>query len=126
MPRITFRPLKDQTVINALRYLRATCLRDGAPGLEHVDALLRLRGVNPASLPIPRKKPKHFRRGELRRAILTELRGGPLTLPELAARVGDGLSRRAAYQRTYQALQKMEPAGLVVHEGRLWGLPGRR
>ena len=57
--------------------LRAQIVRDGQPGLEHVEALLALRGNNLA--PVPRKAHPHFKRGKLRVAIYAALRGGPLT-----------------------------------------------
>lgn len=118
----SFRPIQDKTIVNVLHHIRSSILRDGLEGLEHVDALLGLRGVDPASLYTPRKWPNHFRRGELRRAVAEALTDGPLTLAVLAARVGGGLAPQDAYRRTYKALQKMQDKGIVWHEGRLWGL----
>lgn len=120
MPRAYFRPVTDAHVDSILHYVRSVLVRDEREGVEHVDALLRAWGTDPATLPIPAKWPKHFKRSGLRRAILDTLRNGPLTGAELAGKVGDGLEPKVAYKRTYAALYKMKAVGLVIHEGRLW------
>ncbi len=119
MPRSYFRPVTDAHVVSILHFVRSVVVREEREGVEHVDALLRMWGVDPASLPIPAKRPKHFKRSGLRRAILDALRSGPLTGAELAARVGDGLEPKAAYKRTYAALNKMQAAGLVSRAERM-------
>ena len=53
----SFRPIQDKTIVNVLHHIRSSILRDGLEGLEHVDALLCLRGVDPASLYVPKKWP---------------------------------------------------------------------
>ena len=122
MPRAYFRPVTDAHVVSILHYVRSVLVRDEREGVEHVDALLRAWGTDPDTLPIPLKRPKHFKRSGLRRAILATLLSGPLTGAELAAKVGDGLEPKAAYKRTYAALHKMQAAGLVRRQERLWGL----
>ena len=123
MARYYFRPWKDDTLIAALHFMRCQIVRDNGEGLSHVDALLRLRGVDPETLPIPDKRPKAFKRSGLRQRVLAELRDGPLTGAELARRVrGNGLDYAAAYKRVYACLQKMTVAGLVVKDGRTWRL----
>ena len=125
MAREYFRPIREDTVLNVLHYLRAEIAREGLDGAEHVDALLRLRGHDPTARPIPAKVPKVFRRGELTRVILDALRDGPRTGRGLAQAVeaaSDGMDYRAAYKRTYIALHRLREAGAVrkVREG--WGL----
>lgn len=123
MTRHYFRPIKDETIVSVLHYLRSLIVRDGQDGLAHVDALLVLRGVEPATLPIPQKRPKAFRRGQLARLIMGALRDGPLTGAELARRVqGNGLEYAAAYKRVYQCLNRMQGGGVVTRERRLWRL----
>ena len=123
MTRHYFRPIKDETVNNVLHYLRSVIVREGQDGLNHVDALLRLRGVDPDSLPMPAKMPKHFARGKLRVAVIGALRDGPLTGAEIARRVqGNGLDYAAAYKRVYVCLSAMQNAGLVRRESGKWGL----
>lgn len=103
--------------------MRCQIARDGAEGLDHVDALLRLRDVDPASLPMPDKRPKHFARGKLRIAILEALRQGPMTGAELARRMqGNGLEYAAAYKRVYQCLNRMLEAGMVRKDAGKWWL----
>ena len=41
------RPLQDKTVDSVLRYLHRECMNGRHEGLEHVLALMRLRGVEP-------------------------------------------------------------------------------
>lgn len=123
MPRYYFRPIKDETIIATLHHLRCIIVRDGQPGLDHVDALLRQLGADPDTLPMPRKVPHHFARGELRARILDVLRNGPLTGAEIAERVRGDLPYADAYKRTYQALTKMKARGMVRHEARVWLAP---
>ncbi|MBV6637314.1 MAG: winged helix-turn-helix transcriptional regulator [Mameliella sp.] len=120
MTRYYYRPWKDESLVSALHFMRCRIVREGKPGLEHVDALLGQLGVDPETLPIPQKIDKRFKRNELRRAILSTLREGPQTGAQIAEKVGYGLPPKAAYKRTYIALSAMKKAGLVRHEGRLW------
>lgn len=111
---------KAETITRALQNLRAQIIRDGGPGLEHVEALLQLRGDNLG--PVPRKATYHFRRGKLRVAIFTALRAGPCTGPQVVARVCEahGLAYKAMYRSVYAQLGQMEKAGQLRHEGRVW------
>lgn len=118
MTRHFFRPMKDATVTGVLHNLRCAILRDGHDGLEQVDALLRLRGVDPESLWTPKKQPKHFARGTLRRAVLGALRDGPARASEIARRVrGNVLSCARDYKCVYQCLDSLKKAGVVRREG---------
>ena len=56
----------DKTINNALRQLHRECMNDRHEGLEHVVALMRLRGVK------PRFKAKHAKMG--RRKVRAALR----------------------------------------------------
>jgi hypothetical protein len=60
MPRDYFRPIREDTILNVLHYLRAEIAREGTEGAAHVDALLRLRGHDPEARPTPAKVPKAF------------------------------------------------------------------
>ena len=123
MTRHFFRPMKDATVIGVLHNLRCAILRDGQDGLEHVDALLRLRGVDPDSLRMYAKQPKHHGRGKLRIAVIQALRDGPQRGSEIARRVqGNDMTYARAYRLVYQCLSHMKGRGLVRREGRLWML----
>ena len=102
--------------------------RECLDGSEHVDALLRLRGHDPADRPIPAKVPKAFRRGELTRVILGALEDGPRTGWELAQAVeaaSDGMDYRAAYKRTYVALHRLREARAVQNLRGGWDLGSR-
>lgn len=121
------RRLKPETITRALAALRAELIRDGGPGLEHVEALLQLRGNNLA--PVPRKAPpQRFKRGRLRLAIRIALRDGPITGPEIVARIAaaHGLDYGEIYRSVYSQLGQMRRAGLVGHEGRVWRLADRQ
>lgn len=111
---------KPDIITRALRNLRAQIIRDGGPGLEHVKALLQIRGNNLG--PVPRKATHHFRRGKLRVAIYDALRGGPLTGSEIVEKVcaAHALANKAMYRSVYTRLGQMRRNRLVRHEGRLW------
>lgn len=84
-------------------------MREGLGGLDHVDALLRLYGVDPAAVPIPLKRPHHVKRSGLGRAIMDALREhGPLTGAALAAKVGRGLSARRDLEAHLQGASRDE------------------
>ncbi len=114
------RRLKPETITRALAALRAELIRDGGPGLDHVKALLQLRGHNLG--PVPRKATVHFRRNKLRLAIYAVLRDGPLTGRKIVERVcaANGLAYETMYRSVYSQLGDMRRAGRLVHEGRLW------
>lgn len=120
--RYYYRPWKEETLVAALHFMRCQIVREGAEGLEHIDALLRLRGVNPESLPVPQKFPKTFRRGQLTQAILRELRDGPLRGSELARRLQGNLAYEDAYKKVYAALHRLKQAGLVINASSAWRL----
>ena len=97
-----FRALPPETITRMLANYRAQIIRDGAPGLEHVEALLQMRGHNLG--PVPRKAPpQRFKRGKLRVAIYATLRDGPLTGPQIVERVCEayGLAYGVQYRSVY-------------------------
>ena len=77
----------DKTITNALLALRAQIIRNSQNGLFYVEALLVARCVDPAAHHVPRKAKPRFKHAELRIAILTALREGPLTSRAVAERV---------------------------------------
>jgi hypothetical protein len=118
------RKLKPETITRALVALRAELIREGGPGLDHVEALLQLRGHNLG--PVPRKPvtPARFRRNRLRVAIYAALRGGPLTGPQIVEWVSaaHGLAYAAMYRSIYAQLHAIRKSGRVVREDRRWRL----
>jgi hypothetical protein len=122
MARYYLRPIKEDTIISSLHYMRAVTIRENAEGLEHIDALLRLRGVDPESLPVPQKFPKTFKRGQLTQAILRELREGPLRGGELARRLQGNLAYEDAYKKVYAALHRLKARGAVACERMVWAV----
>ena len=124
--------LRSQRIERALDVLRqirgcdyAEIMRDSMEGLEHVEALLRIRGVEIKH--VPRKVPKHFRRGELTTSILRILRTGPRTGPEIVGEIAsnkDGLSYRQAYICVYSALCRLKSKGMLVLNDEMWANVG--
>ena len=45
-------PHRPKTITTALANLRARLIRDGGPGLEHVEALLQIRSHSLGSVPV--------------------------------------------------------------------------
>jgi len=115
--------MQDKSIDGALLALRKQIIRGDLDGLEHVEALLRLRGVDMPRV-MPAKRKDVARKGLMTLLILDILRDGPKTLLEVAARVAEKRPESAdrAYSRTAQALSKMKAKGLVWHEGRVWKL----
>ena len=96
-------------------------IREDRNGLEHVEALLALRGCNLG--PVPRSGVISFRKNELRRLILAALADGPQPLRGIAAYIA-GRKPDVPYQRAYVrascVLARMRRAGLVEHERPVW------
>ena len=117
--------MQDRTINNALLALHRQISLAQGDGLEHVEALMRLRSL---------RRPKCYqtqplRRGGTQAIVLAALATGPKTNTELGAairRVRPDLTRKAAANRSYQALLRMEGTGLVLREGRVWSAPKNR
>ncbi|WP_299683889.1 hypothetical protein [uncultured Tateyamaria sp.] len=123
MTRRYFRPLKPKTVIDTLHYVRQEMVREDQEGLEHVDALLRMYGAEPMALNMPRKTPKDFAKGELRRMVLEALRGGPKTGAEIARAVNaqkTNIEYKRVYKRVYICLWGLKRQGLVANIRQHW------
>lgn len=108
--------LGEGAINRVLYFLRAEAIRERKPGLEHVEAIHRLRGLGPYAVAMPLKRPRYCRPGELRRAVLAALRDGPTTTAEIAT----GLATDRAVERVRECLVRMEKAGMVRREGRVW------
>lgn len=109
------RPVTNETFVRVLYRLRAEIVREGQDGLEHVDALLRLRGADPEAQTIPARVPKSFGRGKLRMAVLRALRDGPRTSAQVAAAVAAEHGMTAEQVRTvYPCLSRMLASGAIT------------
>ena len=124
------RPASNDTFVRVLYRLRAEIIREGQEGLEHVEALLRLRGADPEAQRVPPKAARHFGRGELRLAILRALRDGPRTGMQIAEAIAaeHGIASDLAYKRVAPTLWHLRAQGVVTsarkdNRGRLlWDL----
>jgi len=66
-----------------------------------------------------------MRRGQTKRVVLDELKRGPQSASQLAlviAAMVPGISQKAATNRVYQALLRLEDGGRVCRDGGLWRL----
>lgn len=111
-----FRRLHPETIRRVLYRLRGEIIREGQDGLEHVNALLRLRGADPEAQRVPEKQLKGFGRGKLRLAIMRALQDGPRTGAQIAAAVaaGRGWTTKQARANVYPALCRMRDAGSIT------------
>lgn len=106
----------DDNINDALYHLRAKIIRERLDGLHHVEALMRLQGIDPEALHVPEKKNWPFRRGGLTVAVLGLLRQGPHTAPQIAAT----LDHR--HSSVCQALTTLEARGVVRRDRSTWHL----
>ena len=106
----------DDTINVSLYYLRAQIIRNGSDGLEHVEALMKMRGLDLDAVKVPKVRNKRYRNGELRRALLDMLKCEPLTAQQMASRLD---YHPRGIQPTLRAL---EARGVVRREGRVWKL----
>lgn len=105
--------MQDRTINNALLALYRT-----GEGLEHVEALMALRGVEKPA----RMHDRPLSRGKCKRLALSLL---PCTSSKIADAIQEavpGISRKSACQRAYMALMRLEARGVVRREGRVWRL----
>lgn len=107
----------DETTNVSLYCLRAQIIREGIEGLHHVEALMRLRGLDPEAIHVPKKNKRRFRNGGLRTAVLGVLRQEPHTTRQVAEKL-DCESRGVG-----KCLRTLEVRGVVRREGRVWVLP---
>ena len=113
----------DKTIDSALLNLRRDLIRSGGDGLEHVEALLGLRGV--AMTETRYRKPDHSPRGLMTQLVLGALRDGPKTQSQISVRVLEvrpELTPVEARIRCGQTLARLKGKGLVGREGRVWRL----
>ena len=104
----------DETINTSLYYLRAQIIREGVDGLEHVEALMKLRGLTLDALSVPEKRNRRFRKGQLRQAILDELRNGPRTSRQLQDAIGHSMNN---FRHT---LLTLESRGVVRRDRSTW------
>jgi hypothetical protein len=111
--------MQDRTINNALLALHRQISLAKTDGLEHVEALMRLRNLPP---PVRYQK-NPLARGKTQAIILSELQTGPKTTRQLGSAilvVRPGQTLREAANRSYQALLRMQGKGLVCREGGKW------
>ncbi len=110
-----------KSITAALLHLRVQTIREKLDGLEHVEALLRMRGVDLTKHHVPRKTAQ---RRDTSLLSLDALRSGPKTGKEVSQHVAavTGLTYEQARDRVYQALHSLKVKGWVVKDGKVWRL----
>lgn len=106
----------DKTINVSLYYLRARIIRDHLDGLEHVEALMRLRGLDLDAVKVPKIRNKRYGNGELQRAVLELLSRAPLTVQGMAHELDH------PWRSITPTLRALEARGVVRREGRVWRL----
>lgn len=107
--------MQDRTINNALLALR----KQGGTQGKLAEVLLDMRGVEP-----PRYyQQSPFKRGETVQLVLDALRAGPQTthtIGKVIRQERPDITPRAAANRAYHALLRLEEKGLVRRDGQLW------
>lgn len=114
--------MQDRTIDNALLALRKQIIREKLEGLEHVEALLAIRGVAMPRV-MPAKAANTARRCAMRLMVLGALRDGPMTRKQIVAHIAPlrpDVPPERLYWRVDAALAKLHYAGKVRREGRVW------
>jgi len=109
--------MQDRTINNALQALR----KQGGHQGKLAEVLLDMRGVPWSGI----VQDRPMRRGQTKRVVLDELKRGPQSASQLAlviAAMVPGISQKAATNRVYQALLRLEDGGRVCRDGGLWRL----
>ena len=112
--RFKFYQHGDEMINSSLHYLRARTIREGLDGLEHIEAIMRIRGLDLEAMHIPRKNKRRFRNGALRAAVMGVLREGSHTAREIADKL------ECQRNSVYGCLRTLEAHGVVRREGRAW------
>ena len=104
--------MQERSIIGVLCHMRSEIIREKLEGLDHVEALMRLRGFDPASQHVRHKQRQNrFRQSQIKRAVIAALKDGPLTGRDMAARIHTqrpDLTYKEVYDRQYQALARMK------------------
>jgi predicted Rossmann fold nucleotide-binding protein DprA/Smf involved in DNA uptake len=115
--RFKFYQHGDEMINSSLHYLRARTIREGRDGLEHIEAIMRIRGLDPEAVHVPRKNKRRFRNGALRAAVMSVLREGSYTSREIADRL------ECQRSSVHGCLRTLEAHGVVRREGQGWLAP---
>tara|TARA_R110002072_G_scaffold16590_11_gene64533 strand:- start:527 stop:928 length:402 start_codon:yes stop_codon:yes gene_type:complete len=113
----------DKTIDSALLNLRKQITQGDGKGRQHVEALLRQRGVA-----MPRARPARVNvagKGVMARMALDALRDGPQTaryVSEYIAARRPEIAFDKAHVFIAVTLTKLKKRGLVQHDGRFGGL----
>ena len=116
--------MQDKSINGALLALRKQIIRGNLDGLEHVEALLTMRGVHMPAV-LPAKTADAALKGHVRALVIQALREGPMTRAELLEYLAEQrpqLPYKVAYARADKVLWKMGKVGLLEREGRVWRL----
>lgn len=108
-----------------LLHMRLEAIRGDQTGLEHINALLLQKDYNPDDQLVRQHRPRMFKRGELKRAILAALRDGPKTGPEVVAYVGKakGVGHEGLRMSVHVALSGGKIRGSWYKNGDNWTAP---
>ena len=125
MVRTYHKPIKPDTVLSVLRFVRREIIRDGLDGLEHIDALLRQFGCDPDALVTPYKRRNDFRKGEVRRLVLAILSKGDKRSAQVAREimaVKPELDYDQAIQCAWKCMSRLKRQGLLTSDKMIWRL----
>jgi len=109
--------LNPDQLNHQLYRIRAQIIREQMQGLEHINALLVIRGLEPDAFHVPIKYNPTFKRGEFKRTVISALRGGPKTPVEIWRLFGK--PKRSLITKN---MKRLESQGLVVMGKRGWRL----
>ncbi len=117
--------MQDKSIDGALVALRVQIIRGKLEGLDHVEALMSLRGIELRPV-LPARKPDVARSGHMAAMVLNTLReNGPQLARDVTAYVAvrrPELSYADAHKRSAMALSNLKLRGMACRDGRVWRL----
>lgn len=116
----------DKSIDSAPLELRRRIIRGNLDGLDHVEALLVQRGLDPAAHHVPRPMPRdRCKLREVKLIILEALRDGPKRPAEIGAVFmtrKPHIAPDRAMIRVYRAIYKLRDSGGILSDGGVWRL----
>lgn len=118
--------ISERHIERVLYYVRAELVRSGGDGVEHANALLKLRGLDPDKYHVGNQMPRKIKgRSGRRRAIIAALKQGKATSYQICQRIALEhlhIDPDANWLNVSSCLSQLKQQGIVENDG-AWRYP---